>query len=255
MLAHDQTPWNGYIPEAGVAAYLNFLLRLEEGQSATNGYIGMLSDNNYFGYGLLREFDEGHWRHSVLRAKMLESYRAVPKTDSVKLWLEPQPSAFDIDTLSPTDTLTVTELGHDDYYFVEVMLPVESPERDENGYAKILDRKEKVKGYVKRSEITLMEKLSEGIGYSKEDSTAYEENPYLLLYTVRYKDIQTALKGKLSVNEVVSIDCDMRINVCDELINGETFLYWEVEERPEYVIVQNEFKIRGFVEKSKVKKQ
>ncbi|MDR1348398.1 MAG: hypothetical protein LBJ63_08260, partial [Prevotellaceae bacterium] len=31
MLAHEETPWKGYVPEAGVAAFLNFLLRIGEG--------------------------------------------------------------------------------------------------------------------------------------------------------------------------------------------------------------------------------
>jgi hypothetical protein len=183
----------------------------------------------------------------------LESYKATPKTDGIKLWLEPQPYAFDIDVLTPADTLTVTELGHDDYYFAEVMLPVESPVKDENGYAKILDRKEKVKGYVKRSEITLIEKLTEGIGLANEDTTAYKQNPYLLLYMPRYKDAGTASRGTLSVEGPVNIDCDSQSNVCDELGDGESFLFWEVAERPEQVIVQTESKIRGFLEKDKVK--
>ena len=93
----------------------------------------MMAEHNYFGYGLLREFNEERWRYSSLRAKLLESYKAHPKTDSITLWLEPQPYAMDIDTLHVTDELTVIELGYDDYYFVEVTLPVESPVRDENG--------------------------------------------------------------------------------------------------------------------------
>ncbi|MDR1198779.1 MAG: SH3 domain-containing protein [Prevotellaceae bacterium] len=253
MLAHEETPWKGYVPEAGVAAFLNFLLRIGEGESLVSGYSGMLSENNYFGYGLLREFCEGRWRYSSLRAKMLESYKAKPLTDGVKLWLEPHPWAFDIDILKTTDELTVTELGYDDYYFAEVMLPVESPVRDENGYAKILDRKEKVKGYVKRSEIAIVEKLKEGEGLPHENTDAWKKNPYLLLYMEKYRDKMTALTGALSVQEVVNIDCDMRAVVCDELMDDDTFLYWEAPERPEYVIVQSDFNIRGFVAKSKVR--
>jgi hypothetical protein len=253
MLAHKETPWNGYVPEAGVAAFLNFLLRIGEGESLASGYSGMLSNNNYFGYGLLREFCEGRWRYSSLRAKMLESYKAKPLTDGVKLRLEPHPWAFDIDDLTVTDELTVTELGYDDYYFVEVMLPVESPVRDENGYAKIIDRKEKVKGYVKRSEIAIVEKLKEGEGLPHENTDAWKKNPYLLLYLKKYKDEMTALTGMLSVQEVVSIDCDMRVGACNELMDDDTFLYWEVPEHPEYVIVQSDFNIRGFVAKSKVR--
>jgi hypothetical protein len=158
--------------------------------------------------------------------------------------------------LKTTDELTVTEMGYDDYYFVEVMLPVETPsELDENGYAKILDRKEKVKGYVKRSEIAIVAKLKEGMGLPHEDPDAWKKNPYLLLYVAKYKDKTTALKGALSVQEIVNIDCDTRVGACEELLyyDNETFLYWEVEERPEYVIVQTDSNIRGFVEKVKIK--
>jgi hypothetical protein len=254
MLAHRETPWNGYVPEAGVAAFLNFLLRIDEGESLASRYSGMLIENNYFGYGLLRDFCEGRWRYSSLRAKMLESYKAKPLTDGVKLWLEPHPWAYDIDDLTVTDELTVTELGYDDYYFAEVMLPVETPsELDENGYSRILDRKEKVRGYVKRSEIAIVEKLKEGEGLPHENTDAWKKNPYLLLYLKKYKDEMTALTGALSVQEVVSIDCDMRVGSCNELMDEDTFLYWEVPEHPEYVIVQSDFNIRGFVAKSKVR--
>ncbi|MDR1348399.1 MAG: SH3 domain-containing protein [Prevotellaceae bacterium] len=214
----------------------------------------MLIENKYFGYGLLREFCEGRWRYSSLRAKMLEIYKAKPITDGVKLWLEPHPWAFDIDILKMTDELTVTELGYDDYYFAEVMLPVETPsELDENGYSRILDRKEKVRGYVKRSEIAIVEKIKEGEGLPHENTDAWKKNPYLLLYMAKYRNKMTALTGMLSVQEVVSIDCDMRVGACNELLDDDTFLYWEAPERPEYVIVQSDFNIRGFVEKSKVR--
>jgi hypothetical protein len=36
-------------------------------------------------------------------------------------------------------------------------------------------------------------------------------------------------------------------------MDEDTFLYWEAPERPEYVIVQSDFNIRGFVAKSKVR--
>jgi hypothetical protein len=79
------------------------------------------------------------------------------------------------------------------------------------------------------------------------------ETGFGLLYAIRYKDIKNAIDGKLSVDEVVNIDCDNRIGTCDELLPCETFLYWEVSEPPDYVIVQNKFKVRGFLEKIRLK--
>jgi|GEM_PF-5374913 len=250
ILANAETPWPGYIPEAGLAAYLNFMLRLDVDD--VYSFISRHAGNDHLGYGLLRDFVEGNWKQSVLRAKQTESYLGNVKSNT-KLWLEPHDYAFDIDDLHPTDTLTLIEMGYDDYYFVEVMLPVESPVRDENGYAKLAGRKEKVKGYVKRSDVVLGKKLSEGIGLPREENIDYQKNPYLLLHIAKYKDRDTAKSAVLSVEGPVNIDCDIALVTCDELQNGELFMFWEVEERPEQVIVQTEAGFRGFIDRQSIR--
>lgn len=168
--------WQNYTAEKGICAYLSFLLRLKDkvanklviqfmsGQIDRNLSFDWLyndiraniRENNYYGYAVLREFCENPMREMPTLEKIGNSFTAKVKEENTLLLLEPYADSFDIDTIQPIEILKAYEMGYDDYYFIEIEKPVESPVADKDGYAMILDRTETVYGYIPKSQVEAM---------------------------------------------------------------------------------------------------
>lgn len=169
------SPWHSYTKEKGITAFLSFLLSLNDpvyekfviqvisGQA--DSYLGgkfgewdtiriTIRENNYYGYTLLREFCENPMREMPTFEKVGESFQAKVKEPNTLLYLEPFADSYDIDTVQPDETLTAYEMGYDDYYFIEIQKPVESPVAGPDGYAMIIDRSETVYGYLPKLHVT-----------------------------------------------------------------------------------------------------
>ena len=165
-------PWQTYKRERGLASFLAFLVQLQHriqnktviqfmsgklnlvgnsfGKEATRD---SLRTNNYYGYAILREFCENPMREMPTLEKIRTAFKGTVRGKSALLYLEPFADSYDIDTIQPMETFNACEMGHDDYYLVEVVKPVESPIAGPDGYALILDRTETVYGYLKKSEV------------------------------------------------------------------------------------------------------
>ena len=172
---YDKTyPWHKYKMERGFASFLSFLIRLQntlqnktviQFMSGQLDYSSPGSDenkeairdsiraNNYYGYTVLREFCENPGREMPTLEKTGTSFKGVVKEQSALLYLEPFADSYDIDTIRPNETFTAYEMGHDGYFFVEAIKPVESPVAGPDGYAAIIDRTETVYGYMKKTEV------------------------------------------------------------------------------------------------------
>ena len=174
--ADELRPWKIHTKERNIAAYLSFLVQLQDTSSnkiviqyisgqldrnllgGSDGRNRMLTldtirSNNYYGYAVLREFCENPEREMPTLEKVGTSFKGTVNKNKSLLYLEPFPDSYDIDTIRTNETFIAYEMGHDDYYFVEVVKPVESPVAGPDGYAIILDRTETVYGYMKRAEV------------------------------------------------------------------------------------------------------
>ena len=166
-------PWRHYDRAKSVSAFQSFLLQLQvsvQNKTVIQYMTGQLDygfggeckhgpvrdsirSNNYYGYAVLREFCENPEREMPTLEKVGTSFKATVKAKSALLYLEPFADSYDIDTLRSDESFVAYEMGHDDYYLVEVEKPVESPVAGPDGYALILDRTETVYGYVKKAEV------------------------------------------------------------------------------------------------------
>lgn len=118
-----------------------------------DAFVANIESNDYFGYTLLREFFENPMREMPTLEKIGTYFQANVRENGTLLLLEPRPDSYDIDTINANETFKAYEMGHDDYYFVEVVKPVESPVAGPDGYAIILDRTEIVYGYIPKDQV------------------------------------------------------------------------------------------------------
>ena len=166
----DFLPWREDTPARSTATYMTFLVKLQEreinkfvikymsGQydgsdRYAKGIRAQIRANNYYGHAVLREFCEDPERAMPTMEKVGTSFYASVANPSTLLYLEPYADSYDIDIMQPTEGFKAYEMSHDDYYFVEVVKPVESPVAGPDGYAMILDRTETVYGYIKKADI------------------------------------------------------------------------------------------------------
>lgn len=215
------------------------------GQSDISTY-GVLEDqireqirsNNYYGHAILREFCENPEREMPTLEKVGTSFTGMVNKPNTLLYLEPYADSYDIDTIQATETFKAYEMGYDDYYFVEVIKPVESPVAGTDGYAMILDRTETVYGYLRKSDV-------------KE-------------YTGTEMLSQTKATPSANAKQGVINDPDGYVNIRKEMnseseVIGKTedkeiFSYWEIPDT-NWWIVQTKEGIRGFVHKSRIKEK
>jgi hypothetical protein len=254
---HHHNPWRSYYRERSVAAYLSFMLQFQEkdinkstimfmsGQLDNTGYVQernyktvreAILANDYCGYTVLREFCENPEREMPTLEKVGTSFKGIIKGEKTLLYLEPFPDSYDIDAVYPHETFKAYEMGHDDYYFVEVEKPVESPVAGPDGYAMILDRTEMVYGYLKKSEVR---------EYTDADTLQ-----------------QTAVSGKGKrgvINDpdgYVNIRKEMNAQskVLGKIVKKEIFNYWEVP-GSNWCVVKTQEGIFGFVYKDRIKEK
>ena len=194
-----------------------------------------IEKNDYYGYTLLREFLTNPMRETPTLEKIGNHFRAVSRLPEIFLSVEPFEDSYAIDTISSGEIIQVYETGHDDYYFTEIERPVESPVADYDGYAKLLDRKEAIYGYVRKSEV-------------KRHTDAD------LLAEYQAADTAGSKLGKI-------IDPDGYVNIRKEMntqsvILGriqkkEAFNYWEVP-GSNWCVVKTQEGIWGFVYKDRI---
>ena len=170
-------PWHTDTRARSLAALLTFLLQLKHpfqqkcvikymsGQYDSYSYEEQekevreqIRSNNYYGYIVLWEFCENPEREMPTLEKVGTSFDAVLAGHPKPLLLEPFADSYDIDTILPDEAFIAYEMGYDDYYFIEIEKPVESPLAGTDGYAMILDRRETVYGYLKKEDV---KKISE----------------------------------------------------------------------------------------------
>jgi len=192
--------------------------------------------NNYYGYAVLREFCENPEREMPTLEKVGTSFNGIVKGEKSLLYLEPFSDSYDIDTIRPNETFKAYEMGHDNYYFVEVVKPVESPVAGPDGYAMILDRTETVYGYMRKSEVR---KFTD---------------------TDTLKQITKVGKGKQGIindpDGFVNIRKEMNTQseILGKIPKKEIFTYWEVPES-NWCAVKTQGGISGFVYKDRIKEK
>jgi hypothetical protein len=195
-----------------------------------------LKSNNYYGYTLLREFCENPMREMPSLEKIGKSFRANVKQPNTLLYLEHLADSYDIDTIQTVVFLKVYEMGHDAYYFIEVVKPVESPVAGPDGYAMILDRTETVYGYIRKDQIKLL-----------------TDSDILQLSTTT--DLSKSKKGIISDPDgYVNIRQKMNIKseIIGKIMNEEVFDYWDLPDG-NWRVVQTENGFRGFVYKDRIR--
>ncbi|MDR1198720.1 MAG: SH3 domain-containing protein, partial [Prevotellaceae bacterium] len=254
---HFCNPWHNYSLGKGVSSYLAFLLQLQNKftdkqvikyMSGQFDKYHLLSDygdgnairkdikeNNYYGYSVLREFFENPMREMPTLEKIGSSFRACVKGNNTLLLLEPFVDSYDIDTVQPTEFLKAYEMGHDDYWFVEVEKPVESPVADMYGYATILDRTETVYGYIPKQQVKALTDAD----------------------ILQWETMHDTTKSKLGIID----DPDGYVNIrkgqnaqseiAGQIKKDEVFRYWELPTN--WCVVETEAGLRGFVYKIRIK--
>ena len=252
-------PWRNYSKERNLAAFLSFLVHLQQ-QMVNKTVIMYMSGqmdkqirssrpdadqepvrdsiraNNYYGYAVLREFCENPEREMPTLEKVGTSFKATAKIKNALLYLEPFADSYDIDTLRPGETFIAYEMGHDNYYFAETVKPVESPVAGSDGYALILDRTETVYGYVKKAEV-------------KEFTDSDLIN-------------QTTNTGKGKPGAVIDPDGFVNIRktmnaqseIIGKIVKKEPFDYWEIP-GSNWRAVKNKDGVLGFVYKDRIKEK
>jgi hypothetical protein len=218
-------PWQNYYRGKSMSAYLAFLLQLQtSAQNSTviqymsgqlvSGFSGgafaqknirnSIRANNYYGYTLLREFCENPEREMPTLEKIGTSFKGTVKGKNTLLYLEPFADSYDIDTIQPNETFIAYEMGHDDYYFVEVVKPVESSIAGPGGYAVILDRTETVYGYMKKSEVRELTGTDAvtpvAFPHKKKQGTINDPDGYVNIR--KEMTAQSEILGKIAKNEV-----------------------------------------------------
>lgn len=252
------TPWKNYCSEKGVSALLSFFLHFNNkvqnkfviqymtGQADrylhTQEYNNRkmqnnIRSNNYYGYTLLREFCENPMREMPTLEKTGTSFRANVKGKNTLLLLEPFKESYDIDTIQPCEFLTAYEMGHDDYWFIEVTKPVESAVAGPDGYAMILDRTEVVYGYISKDKV---KKLSDADILQMETTADLSKSKTGL---VQDPD------GYVNIRK----EQNTRSEILGRITTGESFLYWELPEN--WYVVQTRDNIRGYVYKDRIREK
>jgi hypothetical protein len=251
-----QYPWKSYKKERGLASFLAFLLQLQHKtqnkvviqfmSGQLNGLTGSseeqeavrdsIRNNDYYGYAILREFCENPMRETSTLEKTGASFKGTVKENSALLYLEPFAGSYDIDIIRPDETFKAYEMGHDDYYFVEVIKPVESPVAGPDGYAMILDRTETVYGYLKKSEVreyTDADTLRQTADTAK-SKLGKINDPDGYVNIRREMNAQSEILGKIQKKDV--------------------FSYWEVLDS-NWCVVKTQDGIFGFVYKDRIKEK
>jgi hypothetical protein len=248
-------PWKEDTKERNIAAHLSFMLKLQQkminksvimfmsgqfdnsqGVSGTYQKIRKtIRANNYYGYTLLREFCENPMREMPTLEKIGTSFRACVKEKNTLLLLEPFADSYDIDTVQPVEFLKACEMGHDDYWFVEVEKPVESPVADEYGYAKILDRTETVYGYILKEQVKVLTDADILQWETMRDKT--KSKPGIINDPDGYVNIR---KEQSTQSEILG-----------QIKKREVFNYWELPTN--WFVVETEAGLRGFVHKTRIK--
>lgn len=254
----ENNPWYPMLHEKSVAAsWIAFQLKLNIDsidkrivkdlhkkytnplhQKRMSNFKEELENNNYYGHTLVREFLNNPMREMPTSKKIGTSFAAKISIPKVLLYLEPSEESFNIDTIKASEHFIAYETGHDDYFFIEIEKPIESPIAGADGYARILDKKEIVQGYVKKSSVAI---------YTDSD----------ILSEPGYTNINKSKTG-------IIIDPDGYVNIRKErstkagitgkITDKETFHYWEIEDGNWY-IVQTQKGLRGFVYKDRIKEK
>ncbi|NDV67255.1 SH3 domain-containing protein, partial [Bacteroides sp. 224] len=196
-----------------------------------------LLSNNYYGYTLLREFCENPMRETPILEKIGTHIKGRVKENNTLLLLEPIANSYDIDIIQPHESLKVYEMGHDNYYLIEVIKPVESPIAGPDGYAIIKDRTETVYGYIEKNKIR---------------TETFED----ILQEPRYNDLSKSSRGIIDDPDgYVNIrkETNNQSNIVRKISTDEVFYYWEIAGN--WYIVQTEDGKRGFVYKERIKKR
>ncbi len=256
-------PWKVGTEERGVAANLSYMLQLKtkqinktiikymSGQLDYDGEDSILEfykprhakirtnikSNNYYGYAILREFCENPMREMPTLEKIGTNFTAKVKDKNTLLLLEPFAVSFDIDTVQPNETFKAYEMGHDDYYFIEIEKPVESPVADHDGYAMILDRKETVYGYLPKKQVT---------EYTSQD--VLQENTYT--------DKSQSKRGVINDKDgYVNIrkEPDTQSEIVGKIRDKELFNYWQTDSN--WYIIETKDGIRGYVYKDRIREK
>ena len=246
-----QRPWHNYTAEKGICCFLSFMLQLQN-QYADKTVILFMSGqidfldlyaeiikhikkNNYYGYTLLREFCENPMREMPALKKMGVSFRAGVKEKNTLLYLEPFSDSYDIDTIQPTEFLKAFEMGHDNYYFIEVEKPVESPVAGTDGYAMLLDRTETIYGYIPKKQIKSLTDADILQWETTRDTTKSKNG--LINDPDGYVNIRKEQNAK---SEIVG-----------QIKEKEVFRYWEIPTN--WYVVETEAGLRGFVYKDRIR--
>lgn len=235
------------------ASLLNNILRLNEkkltpkvisyisgkfscmGESTLSIY-NIIRSENYCGYTLLREFCENTMTEMPTLEKIGNNFDGVVSEKDMLLYLEPFADSFDIDSIQPTETFKAYEMGHDDYYFVEIEKPVESPVAGPDGYAMILDRTELVYGYVLKNKVRIITDAD-------------------WLNLDKYKDLsksKTAIINDLDGYTNIRAGQNTKSDIVGRIEQKTSFNYWATPGN--WYIVQTKDGLRGFVYKDKIQK-
>lgn len=252
-------PWHNYTAEKGMCSFMNFVLQLKNKSmnkfvikfmsyqemyfKAAHSYgkyeefIANIKSNSYYGYAILREFCENPMREMPTLEKIGTNFIARVKDKNTLLLLEPFADSFDIDTVQPNETFKAYEMGHDDYYFIEIEKPVESPVADRDGYAMILDRKETVYGYLPKKQV---------IEYTSQD--VLQENTYM--------DKSQSKRGVINDKDgYVNIrkEPDTQSEIVGKIRDKEIFNYWPTYTN--WYIIETKDGIRGYVYKDRIREK
>ncbi len=207
-------------------------------QKRMNNFKQELESNNYYGHTLIREFLNNPMREMPTSKKIGTSFPAKTNISKVLLYLEPCEESFNIDTIKANEHFIAYEMGHDDYFFIEIEKPIESPIAGADGYARILDKKEIVQGYVKKSFVAT---------YTDSD----------ILSEPDYTNINKSKRGIINDPDgYVNIrkERSTKAGIIGKITDKETFRYWEIEDSNWY-IVQTQDGLRGFVYKDRIKEK
>ncbi len=260
-------PWQKNIYERNVASILNYMLQLQFDRSYVIKYMsgqikyieGVLCrqeqleyqkqirenirSNNYYGYAVLREFCENPEREMPTLEKVGTSFDAVLAGHPKPLLLEPFADSYDIDTVLLDEAFIAYEMGYDDYYFIEIEKPVESPLAGTDGYAMILDRRETVYGYLKKEDV---KQISEA---EKATLKAAQER-VLLQQPGRKVGFIDDPDGYVNLRKEMSVDAE----IVSRIERTESFYYWEIPDK-NWWFVQKRDGIKGFVHKSRIREK
>ena len=252
-IPHVHNPWPGFIAERGMCCFLSFLLQLQlkyankfvilfmSGQLRTSESLGETHENirlnNYYGYTILREFWENPFRETPILEKIGTSFRANVKEPNTLLLLEPFADSYDIDTIQPTEFLNAIEMGHDDYWFIEVEKPVESPVAGADGYAMIVDRTETVYGYIPKNQV---KELTDADILEWETTRDKSRSKRGVINDVDgFTNIRS---GQSTASEIIG-----------RAVTGEVFHYWELPGN--WWVVETEAGVRGFMFHNRIKEK